>query len=115
MIKPDQLTNVAAELGLLIGLLTEDEDGNFSFQSEWFSNPVCELKQSPTRVKGLLTVLNSLFPATPGTQLTLIDPNQVWSDICADGLSTGFCLITPKSDATSGVIGLGVFEQMALN
>ncbi len=116
MFKKDELGTDVANIGLLIGLLTDEGNDNVSVNTDWFSDPISELETIPKRVKELLDVLNSLVNPVDGTEYTL-DSGESWYSIFGgwDDCPTGLCLITPKTGATSGVISLGVFSQFEMD
>lgn len=117
MLTKDELGSEVAGLGILIGLLTDEGNGNVSVNESWFSGPVSELEQTPARVKELLDVISIFFNEVDGTEYALIDRTEVWYSIFSgyDELPTGLCLVTPQTGSTSGLISLGVFEQLDLD
>lgn len=117
MFKTSHLDRRVVDLGLLIGLLKPEGEDSVSVNAGWFSDPVTEIKQSPTRVAGLLRVLDSLFHLTEGIEYTSLDKNETWYSIYSawDNRPTGLCLVTPKADAASGAISLGLFNQRLIN
>lgn len=112
-----QLDESVADLGLLIGLLTSEADGDGSVNVAWFSDPATEIKKGPTRVAGLLRFLDSLFPLTGDTEYALLDRDEAWHSIysAGDDRPTGLCLIIPKAGSTSGDISLGLFHQLSVD
>lgn len=116
-ISKNQLGTAVADLGVLIGLLNDEDDGHVSVKTGWFGGPVSEVEQTPTRAKELFGVISDFFTATDGTEYTLLGQGEVWYSIFSgyDELPTGLCLVTPQTGSTSGLISLGIFEQLAVD
>ena len=113
MIRKADLDSYVTDLGLLIGLLNAVDDNNLSVNESWFSDPVSELLATPTRVKELLDVLDSVFDPIDGAQYTLAG-GDVWYSIFGgwSDLPTGLCLVAPPVGSTSGVLSFGIFTQL---
>jgi hypothetical protein len=117
MLNLSDLDPHVSRIGLLIGLLNDEGNGAVSVNASWFSDPVTELLKSPTRVKELLDVLSRLLNPVDGVGYTLIASDETWYDLYSgwDDFPTGLCVVLPASGATSGVISLGLFDQLDLD
>src|SRR2546421_4709998 len=113
----DQLDGRVVAIGLLIGVLKDSGNRNVSVNSDWFANPVSKLEECPTRISGLLSVLDYSFNVVSGTEYTTLDPGETWYSIFSgvENLPTGLCLVVPKLGSSAGVISLGVFDQLSVD
>jgi hypothetical protein len=116
MISLDQLDSRVVDLGLLIGLLKDSGNREFSVNIDWFSDPVTQLEECPTRLSGLLSVIDNSFNVVNGIHYTTLDQSEVWYSIFSgvESSPTGLCLVAPKVGSASGVLSLGVFDQLSV-
>ena len=59
--KSSDLPSEVVSLGLLIGLLNEDNNCNITVNTDWFSNPVTQLEDAETRLNNLVALVSSVL------------------------------------------------------
>lgn len=92
------------ELGILLGIFTENSDGTLAFNSSWFNDPMSYVQS--TFGSNPATLFNLLDACLPTTYYG--DSNGFWHQIASgDGISSAsFYVVTPP--VGSNVIGFGI-------
>jgi hypothetical protein len=108
-------TEVVA-VGMLIGLLTQDESdsSNFTINTGWFDDPIegaNGLSSIPNRLDSLVRLLNDVLG--PGVSVPGFVGDGLWYAIPdpVSGNPSLFCLVAPQGAPSSGQIGCGALYQ----
>ena len=113
--KSSDLPSEVVSLGLLIGLLNEDNNSNITVNTDWFSNPVTQLEDAETRLNNLVALVSSVLgPAGDNPPPVFTDAEWYAIPNPNTGGGTVFHLVMAKSADVSGQIGLGVMHSIGI-
>lgn len=99
------LDPIAAQIGLLIGLLqTATPANSYTLNFDWFADPITPLKRIPSDTNDLLTLLRDIL----GAASTNPPDERDWYPIQPTGALSNLYVVLPKDNGSSAVIGLGM-------
>lgn len=101
------LDNLKA-LGRLIGVITEDDQGNIKVNAAWFANPVSQLTSIDQRFDSLVSLITSVM-GTPANNAPKVFDSAKWYPIPnpKSGGKTPLHIVVPDSGINTGQMGLG--------
>jgi hypothetical protein len=109
----NDLQDAVVAIGSLIGLLTEN-NGTVSFNTDWFSDPVTELKQTDTRLNYLAELLSSIFTAAATPPDVFADAQWYPIPNPDSGGPSPFYIVTSSGADDAGQFGVGLLYPVII-